>query len=154
MPIMHAKTKIKINTSPTERTDMTFKYHQKVLFKHCDPAKIVFYPRYFEMMNDAVEVFFDEALDWPFEKMHETNGVPTVAISTQFQAPSRHGDHLVLQIEATKLGKASMDIVTRATCDDQLRFETTTTLVCVNRDGRPEAWPDAVRSKIEQFMKG
>ncbi|MEL6103010.1 MAG: acyl-CoA thioesterase, partial [Pseudomonadota bacterium] len=28
---------------------MSFQFLQKVLFKHCDPAGIVFYPRYFEM---------------------------------------------------------------------------------------------------------
>ena len=40
---------------------------QKVLFKHCDPAGIVFFPRYFEMMNDCVEAFFDKVVEWPFE---------------------------------------------------------------------------------------
>jgi 4-hydroxybenzoyl-CoA thioesterase len=39
---------------------MLFSINQKVLFKHCDPAGIVFYPRYFEMINDCVEAFFDE----------------------------------------------------------------------------------------------
>ncbi|CPO21707.1 4-hydroxybenzoyl CoA thioesterase [Bordetella pertussis] len=27
----------------------------EVRFRHCDPAGIVFYPRYFEMINDFVE---------------------------------------------------------------------------------------------------
>ena len=36
---------------------MSFTLTQKVLFKHCDPAGIVFYPRYFEMINDCVEAF-------------------------------------------------------------------------------------------------
>src|SRR5260370_493059 len=31
----------------------------QVLFRHCDPAGIVFYPRYFEMVNDLVEEWFD-----------------------------------------------------------------------------------------------
>lgn len=36
---------------------MEFSYRQKVLFMHYDPAGIVFFPRYFEMMNDCVEAF-------------------------------------------------------------------------------------------------
>ena len=34
-----------------------FSFSQDIGFRHCDPAGIVFYPRYFEMMNDAVELF-------------------------------------------------------------------------------------------------
>jgi len=107
---------------------MAFIYEQKVMFKHCDPAGIVFYPRYFEMMNDVVEEFFEAELSWAFSKMHETHGVPTVAISTQFKSPSRQGDV-------------------------ELRFETTSTLVSTNREGRPTAWPETIRSSIEQFME-
>ena len=44
-----------------------FTFLQKVQFKHCDPAGIVFYPRFIEMINDAVEAMFDEAIGWPFE---------------------------------------------------------------------------------------
>ncbi len=32
---------------------MYFKMRQKTLFRHCDPARIVFYPRYFDW-PDAV----------------------------------------------------------------------------------------------------
>ena len=47
---------------------MAFTYPHKVLFRHCDPAGIVFYPRYFEMMNDTVEAFFGTALDAPWTR--------------------------------------------------------------------------------------
>ena len=33
---------------------MTFTTQRKVRFQHCDPAGIVFYPRYFEMINSVV----------------------------------------------------------------------------------------------------
>ena len=34
---------------------MAFVFPQKVRFQHCDPAGIVFYPRYFEMLNTTIE---------------------------------------------------------------------------------------------------
>ena len=40
-----------------------FTYEEKVLFRHCDPAGIVFFPRYFEMINDCVEYFFADTLN-------------------------------------------------------------------------------------------
>ena len=34
-----------------------FERNKRVRFAHCDPAGIVFYPRYFEMLNELVEAF-------------------------------------------------------------------------------------------------
>jgi len=133
---------------------MVFIIKQKVMFKHCDPAGIVFYPRYFEMINDVVEAFFEAELDWPFKEMHKTNGIPTAAISTQFKAPSRLGDVLSISMDINKTGRSSMEVSIRAECEAELRFETTSTLVCINLEGRPTAWPENVRSSIKQIMKG
>lgn len=46
---------------------MLFTFTQKVLFKHCDPAGIVFYPRYFEIINDCIEAFFEQ-IDHPLAR--------------------------------------------------------------------------------------
>ncbi len=40
----------------------------RVEFNHCDPAGIVFYPRYFEMANSVVENFFRDEVDYPFAR--------------------------------------------------------------------------------------
>lgn len=127
---------------------------QKVLFKHCDPAGIVFYPRYFEMMNDCVESWFADVLEWPFEDIHKTAGVPTANIQTRFFAPSRHGEQLVLKLRVIKLGRSSLTYEMTATCNDELRFETEATLVHVAASGRPDLWPAPIRTKIEYDMKG
>lgn len=132
---------------------MAFSYPQKVRFKHCDPAGIVFYPRYFEMMNDCVEAFFDEKLGLPFSELHANGAVPTVEISTRFTAPSRLGDELAISLHVTRLGRSSMGLKTRATCGTEARFDTTSTLVLVNDTGRPQPWPDAIRGKINEFLE-
>ncbi|TNJ41227.1 thioesterase family protein [Phaeobacter sp. B1627] len=131
-----------------------FSMPQKVLFKHCDPAGIVFYPRYFEMMNDCVEAWFSDALEWPLEEIHYTGGVPTANIETRFAAPSHHGDQLTLHLRVTKLGRTSLTYEMTATCEAALRFKTEATLVYVDTDGRPTPWPAPVRIKIQYEMKG
>lgn len=136
-----------------KENDVHFELVQKVLFKHCDPAGIVFFPRYFEAMNDCVEMFFDEALDWPFEKLLETHGVPTVTISTDFTAPSRHGDSLVFRLVLTRLGATSLTYRLTAKCGDELRFRTSATLVYVGRAGRPVAWPADRRARLAQYLE-
>ncbi|WP_416882725.1 acyl-CoA thioesterase [Marivita sp.] len=130
-------------------TEPAFAKDQKVLFRHCDPAGIVFFPRYFEMMNDLVEEFFDEALGYPFEEILKTEGVPTAQIETRFVLPSYHGDLLQLRLWVTRLGTTSMTYKMTATCGDELRFETRATLVHVNSMGRPEPWPEQLRNTVK-----
>lgn len=127
---------------------MAFHFPQKVLFKHCDPAGIVFYPRYFEMLNDVVEAFFDEALGLPFETLHDSGGVPTAEITTRFLAPSRHGDHLTIALTVTRVGRSSLGLTFHADCGGEPRFTARSTLVLVDEHGRPRPWPEAVRQKL------
>lgn len=132
---------------------MTFEMKQKVLFKHCDPAGIVFFPRYFEMMNDCVEAFFSDVLDWPFEDFVGREGVPTAQIETRFTAPSMHGDHLVIALVVERVGQTSFTYRMIARCSDEKRFETSARLVFINDSGRPQPWPDAIREKLEAALE-
>lgn len=127
---------------------MVFEQDVKVLFRHCDPAGIIFYPRYFEMVNDLVEAFFAEALGWPFEEMLKTAGVPTAEIRLRFTAPSRHGDRLRLRLEVKRLGRASMTLAFTAFSGVEQRFEGESTLVHIDSTGRPAPWPEALRDRI------
>ncbi|MDU8944121.1 acyl-CoA thioesterase [Ovoidimarina sediminis] len=129
---------------------LQFSFEQKVLFKHCDPAGIAFFPRYFEMINDCVEQFFDEALGWPFEELLQNEGVPTAEISTRFLAPSRHGDRLRLLLTVTRVGRSALGYRIDATCNGAHRFEAEATLVHVDKSGTPTAWPEAIRAKLKE----
>jgi 4-hydroxybenzoyl-CoA thioesterase len=123
---------------------MSFTFPQKMLFKHCDPAGIGFYPRFFEMINDCVEAFFSDAIGYPFETMHlgRDGGVPTVEISATFPAPSRHGDMLIFSLDVTRLGRTSMGLSVVARCAGEERIRSTSTLVHIDRTGRPMPWPE------------
>ncbi len=127
---------------------MTFHHPQKVLFRHCDPAGIVFYPRYFEMLNDCVEAFFDEALGWSFEAMHRVGAVPTVEISATFRAVSRHGDVLDFALDHDPPGRTSLALAFTVTCGEEQRLTARATIVNVDGAGRPTPWPDAIRARL------
>ena len=81
----------------------TFTKQEKIRFKHIDYAGIVFYPRFLEMLNDLVEDWFEEALERPFSKMHETNGIPTVDFKVQFKNAARIGETLTKKLCITPL---------------------------------------------------
>lgn len=132
---------------------MTFIMKQKVQFKHCDPAGIVFYPRYFEMMNDCVEAFFDDALECPFEDLHREGGVPTAQIAVTFSKPSYHGDRLKIALDCTTLGRSSLGLRIEAMCGAERRFLATSTLVHIDGRGKSTPWPDPLRARIAEHIQ-
>jgi 4-hydroxybenzoyl-CoA thioesterase len=86
----------------------SFNKQEKVRFQHVDYAGIVFYPRFLEMLNGLVEDWFEEALDRPFSKMHETNGIPTVDLKVQFKNAARLGEILTKKLWVKELKNSSI----------------------------------------------
>ncbi|MFC2968921.1 acyl-CoA thioesterase [Acidimangrovimonas pyrenivorans] len=130
-----------------------FAYPQKVLFQHCDPAGIVFYPRYFEMLNATVEAWFEQRLGHSFARLHGevAAGVPTAGLEITFSAPSRLGDDLLFTLWPERLGRSSVGLCFTADCGAERRLEMRSTLVFVAlADGRPRPWPEALRSALER----
>lgn len=132
-----------------------FQHQIKVLFQHCDPAGIVFYPRYFEMVNQTVEEWHEVGLGYSFSKMHlaSGHGVPTVSIEAQFTAPSHMGDVLSWSLKVTKLGRTSAHLEIEAYCGDVLRMTAQPVLVYVNMStGRPVPWPEEIRTPMARYL--
>ncbi len=134
-----------------------FRLRLKILFQHCDPAGIVFYPRYFEMVNQVVETWFDDALGFPFAMMQLGNatGVPAVSIEASFLAPSRLGDVLDWSLTVEKLGRTSASLRVAADAADaegEQRLRCRIVIVHVRNDtGRPTVWPDDLRNNMDGF---
>lgn len=127
---------------------MPFTTQRKVRFQHCDPAGIVFYPRYYEMLNAVVEDYFAQVVGHDFNCLHvETRtGVPTVHLETRFHAPSRLGETLTFELAVHGIGRTSLTLRTTAHCHQELRLTCDSTLVYINLEsGRPLPWPDAMR---------
>ncbi|SKB81832.1 4-hydroxybenzoyl-CoA thioesterase [Soonwooa buanensis] len=135
---------------------MKFIKEQRIRFEHCDPAGIVFYPRYFEMLNGLMEDFFREVLDYPFENMHQDSGIPTVDIKTQFKSPAKLGDTISKSMYISKLGKTSCTYQYVFSLGDKTVLEGEGTIVFVSFENggiQPKDW-DKLRSKMEDYLAG
>jgi 4-hydroxybenzoyl-CoA thioesterase len=131
---------------------MSFVSRQKVRFAHCDTAGIVFYPRYFELLNAAVEDYFADFIGVDFAAMHVGRGigVPTVSLQAEFAIPSRLGDDLDYALTFEKVGSSSATVRVVVTCGDELRFSARVVLVCVQLDsGRSIPWPADIRPRVD-----
>ncbi len=131
--------------------------HEKIKFKHVDYAGIVFYPRFLEMLNDLVEDWFEEALDRPFSKMHQTNGIPTVDLKVQFKKAARLGEILTKKLWVKNLGGSSIlcgfqfEDENGATC---LEGEVTLVNVVIqeNRNSiKAEPFNEQIKLKIKKY---
>ncbi len=123
----------------------------RIEFSHCDPAGIVFFPRFFEMLNSQVENFFRDAMAYPFERMilAEKHSVPTVHFEIDFRAPARLGELLRFSLRIQRLGRSSVDLRHFAHGPDgSLRLEATQRLVWVTPEGRSAPWPEPLRSRL------
>ena len=134
-------------------TTSDFSLDIPISFGHCDPAGIVFYPRYFEMMNDCMEAFFADVVAWSFADIHDGAAIPTAEITTRFVAPSRLGDTLLLSLAIVRVGNSSCSFELKAVCEAERRFETALTIVHVGANGRPVAWPENIKTRLLNFKE-
>lgn len=126
-----------------------------VRFAHVDPAGIVFYPRYLEMLNGAVEDWFGDAIGSSFAELHIDRrvGTPTVHLEVDFKIASRLGERLDISITPLRLGKSSCRIAVDFSCKDELRLSAELVLVCTDLDTLSSTpWPDDLRAGIERQL--
>ncbi|MCA0201823.1 MAG: acyl-CoA thioesterase [Proteobacteria bacterium] len=133
---------------------MTFAAQITVRFNHVDAAGIVFYPRYYEMLNEVVERWFDEGLGTSFRDLHlvQKVGVPARNIAVDFLKASRLGDVLTFELQVQKVGRSSLTLKIDCWCDGAQRLSADLVLVCVSLSPFATASiPAALRERMMAF---
>ena len=127
----------------------------QIEFNHCDPAGIVFYPRYFEMVNSVIENFFADVVGRSFASMHHggaVNGVPTVAMEAMFQRPSRLGDKVRFTLRVERVGGSSVKLWVEGQGPDGLRLRVGMTLAWIH-GMKAAPWPADMRAALERYKE-
>lgn len=108
----------------------------------CDPAGIVFYPRYFAMFDASTTLLFQRALGmtkYEMLKKYGSAGYPMVDTRARFILPNRFGDEVVIETTVTEFRRSSFDIRHRLLKDGELSVESFETRVWVIRDSTDPA---------------
>lgn len=132
---------------------MTFTREIVVRFEHCDPAGLIFYPRFLALVNETVEDWF-ASLGHSFQALHldQRKGVPTVRLESEFVRPVRVGDKLRQSLGVEALGRSSCDLKHIASIDDRLVARFDQTIVYTDLTAmRAEHWPADLRAAISAF---
>ncbi|PCI32044.1 MAG: thioesterase [Alphaproteobacteria bacterium] len=125
-----------------------------VRFNHVDPAGIVYYPRYYEMINQASEIWFEEELNYPYPKMFaEGWAVPLAHLESSFRNPSYLNDRLTFALGVRKIGRSRIDLSIITSCKDEIRFLTRQSIVWVDHKKiKSASIPTKIRQQMERFM--
>jgi 4-hydroxybenzoyl-CoA thioesterase len=126
-----------------------------VRFGYCDPAGIVFYPRYLEIFNNLVEDWCSEELTFSFSEIVTRRGwgLPTVQLEAEFKAPSVFGETLsaTLSLRSLRTSSIGLDISLHGP-DGVARVLGKVTLVLIDRrTNRAIPIPEDLRASIARF---
>jgi 4-hydroxybenzoyl-CoA thioesterase len=110
---------------------------RRIQWGECDPAGIVFYPRYFEMFDASTTAMFSSALGLTKYQMFETYkfaGYPMVDTRARFMIPTKFGDDIAIETTMTEAKRSSFNITHHLKKDGTLAVEAFETRVWVGRD--------------------
>jgi len=110
----------------------------RVQWCDCDPAGIIFYPRYFEMFDSSTTALLERALGMnkiDYLKAYDFAGHALVETHARFRIPTRFGDDVVIESRLVSFGRSSFKIEHRLTKGGALAVEGSETRVWIVRDG-------------------
>jgi 4-hydroxybenzoyl-CoA thioesterase len=111
----------------------------------CDPANIVYYPRYFGMFDDSTAVLFEKAGFSKQDLVHKYGlvGIPMVDTRAKFYISSTHGDWIAIETRIESIKRSSFEVKHNVYKGEALAIEAFETRVLVGRD--PDN-PDKLKS--------
>jgi 4-hydroxybenzoyl-CoA thioesterase len=125
-----------------------------VRFGHCDAAGWVFYPRYFEMISDFVEDWFEDGLaaSAPGLYHHKHLLTPSVHFTVDFIKPSQYGERLTFKLWTVRIGRTSCELRIEASHQGDTRFKLKQVLVFITAEqGRATPIPPELQTRMQRF---
>ena len=124
----------------------------------CDPAGIVYFPRFFEYFDACTNALFEAAGFRKAEmlKQYGLVGIPLVEASVQFHAPASFGDTVTVESRIVEWGKSSFRVEHKLYKGNVLGAEGSEKRVWTVRDAssekgmRGDTIPEEVKVRFEK----
>jgi 4-hydroxybenzoyl-CoA thioesterase len=128
----------------------------RIQWGDCDPAGIVYFPRYFEYFDICTNELFERAGFFKPRMLtsYRIAGIPVVDMKATFMTPSRFGEDVIVESSIAKWGKSSFVVRHRLLKDGTLAVECLETRVWVGHPSgdsekfEARAIPDEVKEKF------
>jgi 4-hydroxybenzoyl-CoA thioesterase len=126
---------------------MIYTRHTRIEWGDCDPAGIVYYPRYFALFDSCTTALFSQALGmskYQFIRHYRFDGYPMVDTRARFLKPAKYGDDVVIETKVSEFRRSSFDVQHRLTVGGELAVECFDTRVWAEK--HPDD-PQRIRAK-------
>jgi 4-hydroxybenzoyl-CoA thioesterase len=136
---------------------MGFRFSRRLTIEwgHCDPAGIVFNPRFFEFFDWSTALLIGAALGRDkaaVQAAYKIVGIPLVDIRANFLRPSKYGDEVEIVSAVTNVGRSSFEIDHKLFNGGRLAVDGHEKRVWVVRDAegalKSQAMPEEVVRKL------
>jgi 4-hydroxybenzoyl-CoA thioesterase len=103
----------------------------RVEWGDCDPARVVFYPRYFAYFDACTHSLFDRAglSVQILHKKYQIIGIPLVEVRARFIAPSQFGEQIAIESSVAAFRNRSFQVHHKLFNGDELAVEAVETRV-------------------------
>ena len=127
-----------------------------VRFAHCDPAGIVYYARFFDMMNGAIEDWFAQSLGLDYHAFIGPRriGLGYAKADANFFAPAMMGDRVTFAVLVDRIGGASLSLALHAHRGETPVLSARLVMVTTSLDQhRSIPLPDDLRAAVHRYRE-
>jgi 4-hydroxybenzoyl-CoA thioesterase len=127
----------------------------RIRFSHCDPAGIVYFARYFDLMNGVVEDWFSGALGLDYADFIGPRriGLGYASCEADFAAPGFMGDRIAFVVIVDRIGGASLTLRIHAYRGQDAILSAHMTIVTTSLvEHRAIPIPEDLRSALERYQ--
>ena len=127
-----------------------------VRFSHCDPAGIVYFPRYFDMINGVVEDWFAGALGLPHHTFIRDRriGLGPAHAEADFMKPGFLADELVFAVLIDRIGTSSLGLGVHAHRGEEPVLKARLVIVTTSLvEHRAVPIPEDLRAALEAYQE-
>jgi 4-hydroxybenzoyl-CoA thioesterase len=121
-------------------TSLVYRRQLTIEWGHCDPAGIVFNPRFFEMFDANSWLLFETALGVKQQELTTTYGIIGIALvdaRANFMKPAKFGDVIEIASRVKEFRRSSFEVEHRISIGGEIAVE----------GGETRVW--AVRNKTD-----
>jgi 4-hydroxybenzoyl-CoA thioesterase len=109
----------------------------RIEWSDCDPAGIIFYPRYFEIFDTGTTALFERAFGMTkidYLKAFDFAGHPVSQTRARFRQPTRFGDDIAIETKLVECGEQALKLEHRISKGGALAVEGFETRIWLSRD--------------------
>lgn len=122
----------------------------RIYYHHTDCGGVVYYANYLNFLEEARTEFF-ESKGVSIKELADKGILFVVARQEiDYKAPAVYGDVLDINARIVDLGSAKIEFANEMKNQDKKIISLAkTTMVCIDKDFKPQPIPEAIRKKLE-----